>query len=229
MMGASAGVAAQIAIERDKKTWEPLLTTPRTGPEILASKLRVTASVVRAAGRRLIPLWLLGIICGALHPLGVALAAVGLVTGTRLGLALGMRAAIRPGATTQSANSASGLWSLALMFVGALTVVAPLCSAHDLEVLRAVDVRLPWLGAAALTAAAIVMAAWARSLTRRCFERFDEWVGRPHRASGMDRAGEAPAMTGPETGAAVSPPHRPDDHAVLGRESRPISSGSTSR
>jgi ABC-type Na+ efflux pump permease subunit len=227
MMGATTGVAGQIAIERDKKTWESLLTTPLTGPEILSSKLRGTGAFVWAITRWLIPLWLLGILCGALHPLGVVLAAVGLWTGTRLGLALGLWAAIRPGATSRSANSTSSLWSLALLLVGALTIVAPLCSAIELNELRRLDARLPWLAGVVLVAVAIAMASGAHSLIRRCFDRFDEWMGRPHRGGGAGREGGASAMNGPGPAAgASSPPRRPGDQAILARESR---SGSTAR
>jgi ABC-type transport system involved in multi-copper enzyme maturation permease subunit len=211
MMSAGTAAAARITLERDKKTWESLLTTPLTGPEILSSKMRVDAQTIWKFGSWLIPLWLLGIACGALHPLGAVLAFAGLVVGTWLSLVLGIRTALRPGATTQSINSTSGLWFLALMFVGALTIVAPLCSGRDLEVLRSVSPRLPWVAAVAMVAVAVAMAAWARSLTRRCFERFDEWVDRPHRSSPAEpRRDHSPAadLEAVKPGAVGSPPHR---------------------
>jgi ABC-type Na+ efflux pump permease subunit len=232
MMNAASTVAAGIALERDKKTWEPLLTTPLTGPEILSSKMRAAARGAVAAGRWLIPVWLLGVICGAVHPLGAVAAAAAAVLVTRLGLALGVREAIKPGATTRSANSAAASWSLALWLVGALTVVAPLSSTRDLENLKVWDARLPWLASVGLVAAAVAMAALARSLTRRCFERFDQWVGRPHRATttGAPRRQSPSAVGAPiDPCARASPPHRPVDPAVVGCESRPAPSGSTSR
>jgi ABC-type Na+ efflux pump permease subunit len=191
MFISAAGVAAGITIERDKKTWEALLTTSLTGPEILSSKMRVAGRGVWDAGRWLILLWLLGIICGAVHPLGVVAAAMGMMLGTWLGLAMGAWAAIKPGATTQTANSTAGVWGLVLMAAGGLTAIAPLTSGRELAELSAFDARLPWLAAAVLAAALLAMAALARRLTRRCFDRFDEWVGRPHRAAmagrGRDR------------------------------------------
>lgn len=215
----AGAVADRIMIERSKKTWEPLLTTPMTGAEILSSKMRVAARGIWAPARWLIPLWLLGIICGALHPLGVLAAAAGLAAGISLGLAMGVWAAIRPGATTRSVNTAAAFWSLMMMVVGGLTVIAPLCSGRDLDRLRAGDAHLPGLLAFAVVAALLAMAALARSITRRCFDRFDEWVGRPHRAATAGPAGRAPAVS--HLG--------PGDQAVLGRDSRPASSGSTSR
>jgi hypothetical protein len=189
MTGVVATLAGRITFERDRKTWEPLLATPLTGPEILRSKMRVTARSVWDAGRWLIPLWLLGIVCGAVHPIGAIAAAAGAILGTWLGLALGIRSAIRPGVTTPSANSSAAIWSIALMVVGGLTVIVPLTSGRELAEMSAFDARLPGLAAAGLAAALLAMAGQARRLTRRCFARFDEWVGRPHRASmaGRDR------------------------------------------
>jgi hypothetical protein len=179
----AGGVADRIMVERNKKTWEPLLTTPLTGPEILRSKMRVSARITWSAIRWLIPLWLLGLACGGLHPLGALLAATGLAAGTWLNLAIGVRVAIRPGATTRSLNYVSVLWVLAMLPIGGLTIVAPLCSARDLDALRAIDPDLPWRAVAVLLAVALAMAGLAWSLIRRCFRRFDEWVGRPHHAS----------------------------------------------
>jgi hypothetical protein len=181
MVGAAA-VSTQITLERDKQTWEPLLMTLLSGPEILSSKRRVVARALWVAQRWMAPLWLLGIGCGAVHPLGAVLAAVGLVAGTRLGLALGLRAAIRPGATTRSANTTFAAWYLATLLVGGFTVVGPLIPPRAFE-------GVPWvprLGAIALAAVAVAMVVWERLLTRRCFERFDEWVGRPHRSGAVE-------------------------------------------
>ena len=72
----------------------------------------MTAWGLWAAGRWLILLWLLGIACGGLHPLGALIAAVELPMMAWAGLALGTWLAIRPGATTRSTSSASALWSL---------------------------------------------------------------------------------------------------------------------
>jgi hypothetical protein len=232
MCGAVTGVAGRITIERDKKTWEPLLTTPMTGREILASKMRVIARSVWDAGRWLLPLWLLGIVCGALHPIGVVAAAAGLVLGTWLALAHGSRLAVRPGATTPTANSSAALWSMALMIVGGLTIIAPLTSGRELAAMSAYDPRLPWLAAAVLAATLLATAALARRITRGCFDRFDEWVGRPHRAAMAGPGGGEPAAAGRgPVGpvAAVQTPGGPGDQAILGRESQPASSGSTSR
>jgi hypothetical protein len=66
------------------------------------------------------------------------------------------------------------LWTPALVAIGLVTVVVPLCSARELDGLRSHDARLPRLLAAGLVAAPLAMAALAWFLIRRCFDRFDE-------------------------------------------------------
>jgi hypothetical protein len=176
-------MASRIVFERDKRTWEPLLATPLSGEEILSSKMRVVAGGVRTVGRWLTLLWVLGIVCGALHPLGPFLAAAGLLLTGRLGLALGAREALRPGPTNETATSVSSYWTLPLMVICGATGIAPLCSTHDLDTLRAWDPRLPGLLSTLVVGALVALAMTSRRLTRHCFERFDGWVGRPHQGT----------------------------------------------
>jgi ABC-type Na+ efflux pump permease subunit len=183
LAGAPSAMTGRITIERDKKTWEPLLTTPLSGSEIVMAKIRATARGGWSFARWLLPLALLGIVCGALHPLGALIAAVELPLLGWAGLALGTWLAIRPGATTQGASSASAIWSLGLMLVGGLTVVLPLCSSRELARFMTWNAWLRWLLIGGLAALILVTAAFAWILLSRCLERFDEWVGRPHRAS----------------------------------------------
>jgi hypothetical protein len=178
-------MSSRIVLERDKRTWEPLLATPLGGDEILSSKMRVVTEDAWIVGRWLILLWVLGIVCGALHPLGPVLAAISLVFTGRLGLALGAREALRPGATSETATSVSSLWTLALMVICGATGIFPLCSTHDLDTLRAWDPQLPGLLSTLVVGALVALAMTSRRLTRHCFKRFDEWVGRPHRRAEM--------------------------------------------
>ena len=211
LLVASAGMTDRIQFERNKKTWESLLTTPLTGAEILSSKMQVTVRILWSAGRWLIPLWVLGIACDGLHPLGVLVAAVELPMAAWAGLALGTWLAIRPRSTTHTAPVSAAMASLGLMFLGGLLVVAPLGSGRQLRQLRAGDDRLFWLALVVLLAAALMLGTFARFLTRRCFQRFDEWVGRPHRTAGS--AAEQRARTGAgvhpaDPGATASVPYR---------------------
>ncbi|APW61854.1 ABC transporter permease subunit [Paludisphaera borealis] len=191
----AATLAAQIVAERDKKTWDSLLATPLTGPEILGSKMRGITRSLWQAMRWLVPLWLLGVVCDALHPLGFLTAAAGLCAVAALGLALGGAAALKPGATSQTVNSQAALWMVALMGLGAMTILAPLCSAHHVAMLWTWS---PWHPRAAIVVIAAVLLTIAASLTiahwliRRSFARFDEWVGRPHRKEAAP--GAAPSV-----------------------------------
>ncbi len=149
MIAAAGNLAGRITIERNKKTWESLLTTPLTGPEILWSKMRVDARNVWAAGRWLIPLWLLGIALRRGASPGRRRRGCGDDAGHLAGPGAGrpMRRSSRV-RRTQNANSTAGVWAMALMLVGGLTVVAPLCSGRELAELSALDARLPWLAGA---------------------------------------------------------------------------------
>ena len=138
----AAAMATQIVTERDKKTWDSLLATPLSGAEILGSKIWAIVRGLWQAGRWLLPLWLLGVVCDALHPLGFFAAATGLVAVAYLGLGLGSASALKPGATSQSINSRAALWMIALMGLGGLTIIAPLCSRHQVDVLWTLA---PWL------------------------------------------------------------------------------------
>jgi ABC-type Na+ efflux pump permease subunit len=196
-------VGGRIVRERNKKTWESLLMTPLTGPEILSSKMRVAIGGISLIARWLIPLWLLGIACGAVHPLGALLAAAVFTACGWLCLALSLRMALRPGATMESFADFHQIWLSAVMVIVGPAAIAALCTARELDILRSRWVHAPWIATAVLAVLALATAAQARWLTRRCFERFDEWVGRPHRARGADRAGGASATTAPGPAAAA--------------------------
>jgi hypothetical protein len=201
-----------MVLERDKKTWESLLTTPLTGREILGSKMRVVARNLRQAWRWMLPLWLLGVACDALHPLGALVALAGLASVSALGLAEGGRVALKPGATSQSANSQAALWMIVLMALGAATILAPLGSAQQFHTFwtRTPGRPASTIGLVAFVLALIVASALnARAIIRRNFARFDELVGRPFRRepaarpAPADRAGAASGLA--ERLAAPSP------------------------
>jgi ABC-type Na+ efflux pump permease subunit len=175
-----ASVSGRFTGERDKKTWEPLLTTTLSGADIITAKAHATGRGMWQAARWLIPILLVGIGCGAVHPLGALVAGVELPLAAWSGLALGTWLGIRPGSTTQAANSASALWSIGLMVFGGLVIVAPLCSVREFGVFWGWPAGVRLLIALFLMAVPPVTWAFARSLTRRCYTHFDEWVGRPH-------------------------------------------------
>jgi hypothetical protein len=175
-------VTGRVTIERDKQTWDGLLLTPLTGVEILSSKMRVSAVGLWKSSRWLIPIWGLGIVVGSLNPLTALLAAIELPLAAWLGMSLGAWLAVRPAsALTTTANSHAALVSLGLGIIVGASVLALLCSHRDLAVFATWNIWLRAIVAAALAVTPPVLAWIASTLRRRTFNRFDEWVGRPHR------------------------------------------------
>jgi hypothetical protein len=187
LMSLPSFVTARFTSERDAKTWESLLMTSLTGPEIISAKTRATARGFWSVYRWLVPLWVLGVACGSVHPVGAVLAGAGLPVLAGAGLALGTWAGIRPGSTTRAATSASSFWSLGLMIVGGLVVIAPLCSVREFAIFWSWDGRLRWPIVVMVPALLVSVGFFARSLSRRCAENFDVCVGRPHRDPAMAR------------------------------------------
>ncbi len=111
LLNLSSLVSGRIIAERDKKTWDALLTTPLTGEDILRSKARAALHGLRQTILPLPALWVLGIACGAVLPLGVLFAAVDLLLAVWLNLALGIYLSVRPGSTS-SASSRIALMSI---------------------------------------------------------------------------------------------------------------------
>jgi hypothetical protein len=187
-------IVGRITTEKDKKTWDALLATPLDGEEILRSKARAATHGIWQLARPLVVLWMLGIACGVVTPLGVALAAIDLVLVVWVVTALGLSLGIRPGVTSVAASRAS--WSTLVLF-GLQTPLlwAALASPRELAVFAGWDARLRWGLVLACLMIPILTGSVAWVLTRQTLRRFDEWVGRPI-VSGI--AGRE-AMTRPPT------------------------------
>lgn len=65
---------ASIASEREADTWISLLSTPLDGPEVLRGKILGALRATWMPGVAVVGLWMLGLIAGAVHPLGLVLA-----------------------------------------------------------------------------------------------------------------------------------------------------------
>ena len=66
-----AGTAAEaVAAERDRDTWLGLIATPLTGWEILRAKMIGAVWKTRGVWFVMLALWALGLLSGAVHPLG---------------------------------------------------------------------------------------------------------------------------------------------------------------
>ncbi|MGC1722962.1 MAG: ABC transporter permease, partial [Isosphaeraceae bacterium] len=68
-----AGAATGITMEREKDAWTSLTVTPLEGQEILIGKILGALWRVRGILAALLFVWLIGLICGAVHPLGFLL------------------------------------------------------------------------------------------------------------------------------------------------------------
>ncbi len=171
-------VAGKITTERDKKTWDTLLTTPLGGEEILRSKTR---AALYAFGQMAWPVpivWVLGLICGAVSPLGTILAVVDLLLLLWLNLGLGFSLSLRPGPTSV-ASSRIALLTLLILVLQLPLIAALLASPPELAAFDSLDRLIRWGAASAGVAVMIVTGLAAWRVTLGTIENFDRWVGRP--------------------------------------------------
>jgi hypothetical protein len=116
----AAGAAADVlARERAKQTWTSLLATPLTGRDILRAALRAAAWRLRELLTVVWGLWTIGLIAGAIHPLGYLVAMMELAATTWFFVAFGALGAIR----AQDASTAHGLAvGLPMVLIGSATL-----------------------------------------------------------------------------------------------------------
>src|SRR5262249_5588652 len=85
-----AGFASEsIVAEKERDTWTGVLSTPLSGPEILRAKMLAVVWKVRGLALVLLGLWTVGLVTGALHPLGFVAAVAGLGAATACLVAFG--------------------------------------------------------------------------------------------------------------------------------------------
>jgi hypothetical protein len=170
-------VGTRITAERDKKTWDTFLTTPLSASEILWSKSRVALTSLKT-GWPLLVIWVLGLACGVVTPLGVFVAALDLVLVAWASLALGFYLSLRPD-PTNVASSHSASSTLLLFVVHTALLAAALASPREIAEFGSWDWKIRYglvlLGLTVMIATGAT--AWV--LTRRALDRFDEWAGRP--------------------------------------------------
>lgn len=103
VLALAASAAEGVAVERARDTLPGLIATPLTGREILRAKMLAAAWRTRKILTIPIGLWAVGLLAGALHPLGVLSAAVALGVATWFLVALGAYQSLRakdPGQAT---------------------------------------------------------------------------------------------------------------------------------
>jgi ABC-type transport system involved in multi-copper enzyme maturation permease subunit len=186
----AASLADLFTRERDKNTWDALLSTSLTGRDILWGKTKVMFNSVWPAIRCVIPLWALGIACDGVAIAGVLSAAIALAVLLGTATSLGTWLAIRPGATKRSTTSLGAYLTIFLLLIGIPLVVGPLGSARQFSQFMDWPPFARWAIVSVFFAVLVSAAFVAQSLSRRCYANFDRWSGRPYRAPGAPEAGE---------------------------------------
>jgi ABC-type Na+ efflux pump permease subunit len=216
LMAVAGAGASSVTLEREKDTWVSLTATPLTGWEILRGKILGAIWNQRGFAAVLIFLWLLGLVTGQVHPLGVlaSILAVGLLTW--FVAALSAYVSLKNFSTTRALSTM--LLSLAifngypvflvLWFRGELGWHSSFAALGIMPALAAWCLALPnasvsawkgiwkepaaWLDYAALPPLVLLgYAAGAAALTYWIARRFDLWLDRPP-VSGPSRPEEVP-------------------------------------
>jgi hypothetical protein len=208
----SGTVAMSVILEYERDTWHGLIATSLTGWEILRAKMLAAIWRARGAALTLISLWAVGLLAGAVHPLGFLNAVAGLSAIGAFYAAFGVALVLRIGERRQT-NLVIILLILCLLPLSALAILVPsrasillgtcstpfviwssLFSYEDVWSVVHSGV-LPELGATSIkpgTSARMVLAAcWLATiahavgaffLTRSICRRFDSLAGRPVRS-----------------------------------------------
>ena len=204
--------AMSIIVERECDTWQSLIATSLSPWEILQAKMLAAIWRARGAGLMLITLWTVGLLAGAVHPLGFLNAITGLIVIGAFYAVVGLSLSFRIGERKQANHMIILLVlcvllfsGLAILLPGGASVLLGACSSPFLvwsSLFSYEDVQsiiqssvLPQLGEtsikpgvsarmvlAACWLATIAHAAGAFFLTRSTCRRFDALVGRPIRS-----------------------------------------------
>jgi hypothetical protein len=208
-----AGAAAEcLVVERERETWLGLIATPLTGWEILRAKMLGAVWKTRMLGFLLLAFWVVGLLAGAVHPLGFLAALVGTGVSCWFLAALGVSASLRSRDRGEAINKALVplmlfLCAGALPFLvpGTVSVVlaagsmpfqawASLLSHDDVHALvRSSPIpQFAMIGINSGEGARIVLAGWlitttalavgAFVVTRSAVRGFDAAIGRPIRS-----------------------------------------------
>ncbi len=212
----ACGTAAMsMILERERDTWHSLIATSLTAWEILRAKMLAAIWRARAAGLMLITLWTVGLLAGAVHPLGFLNAVAGLIVIGAFYAVVGVSLSLQIGERKQIDNimilfvlvvlPMSGLAILlpgsASVFLGACSspflIWSSLFSYEDVQsvVRSGVFAQLDGTGIKPGVSARMVLAAcWVATivhglgaivLMRMTCRRFDALVGRPVRSSSV--------------------------------------------
>jgi len=113
----AVSAAEAIAWERRKETWNSLLATPMSARAILQSALLATIWRIRQPIALLGVLWSMGLLAGAIHPLGYPLAMLNLAASVWFFAVCGVLASVRALGRAAAAGYSFNLVSLTLLFL----------------------------------------------------------------------------------------------------------------
>jgi ABC-type transport system involved in multi-copper enzyme maturation permease subunit len=123
---AAAGAGAEaIATERARETWSSLIATPLSASDILRQKMLTSFWRFRLSFATLILLWTLGLLAGAIHPLGILLSLLGLCSSTWCLVGWGILCALRAKNSAAASNPALSLALMLLLGSAALPFFLP--------------------------------------------------------------------------------------------------------
>ncbi|MBV8488621.1 MAG: ABC transporter permease [Planctomycetaceae bacterium] len=131
----AASAATGVTIEREKDTWTSLTSTPLGSGEIILAKILGTFWRVRGLLATLLFVWLVGLCCGAVHPLGflaaLAVASAALTFTAVLGTYFSLRS------KSSGRAIAATLVTLGFLNGGYLICCFPVMSGHESLILTA--------------------------------------------------------------------------------------------
>jgi ABC-type transport system involved in multi-copper enzyme maturation permease subunit len=145
LLWVSSVAACSLAGERDRDTWVSLISTPLTGFDIIRAKVIGAFWSVRAFLAVWVGLVILGLIVGAVHPLGVLAVTLATATYLAFGCVLGMACSLR--ARSSSRAVAATLITLILLNGVCLLVFVP----------WRIQSKLPFVGVTPLVEASVLM------------------------------------------------------------------------
>jgi ABC-type transport system involved in multi-copper enzyme maturation permease subunit len=124
MLWLAGQTAAGIASEREQDTWTSLLSTPLEGDEIVYGKMLGPLRATAPFGVTIATLWLIGLVVGAVHPLGLLNAAVVLGLLVWFSIALGTYASLKARVTWHAR-----LWAQGILIAPHICCLLPMPSA----------------------------------------------------------------------------------------------------
>jgi ABC-type transport system involved in multi-copper enzyme maturation permease subunit len=120
------GLRAAVAIssERERGTWDALLTSPLEGREIIVSKLRGSLHALRWMLAATLLAWTLAALCGAMRPYDFAVAVINTMAVATFMAAVGVRTSLSATTATRAMAITIGVWLGAWVAVGVLAGIA---------------------------------------------------------------------------------------------------------